>query len=414
MAVIASGISKLLTFAKQTALGVPAGVGTGQSLRRTMSTMDKSKATYASKEIRPSQQRADFRHGVVAVGGTISGELSVGTYQKFLESICRQTSITLGTKAYTDLVLAQGSPTSIGTIATTAGNFVTDGFRVGMVIRATALATTTTMNNVNLLITNINATGKTLNVATLNGSVIAPGISQAGSLTPPGKYTYVPQTGQTRDYYSIEHNFADIAQSELFQDCVVTQANIKLPASGMAGIDFVMKGLDMRTNTQAINPITQPYFTSPSAVTSGVVLAAANGVLFLNNVAVALITGMNFSIKGNHSMIGGVVGSNIEPDVFPGDVVCDGQVTVLFQDGNVRDLFLNESEVALVGVFTADSTNNAAFTSFTFPRVKVGGANKDDGEKGLVMTMPFTALEYVKGDNLSFPTTLVIQDSAYV
>jgi hypothetical protein len=52
------------------------------------------------------------------------------------------------------------------------------------------------------------------------------------------------------------------------------------------------------------------------------------------------------------------------------------------------------------------------------PRVKVGGAGKDDGEKGIVQTMPFTALFDTgagadKGATAtdSLATTLSIQDS---
>jgi hypothetical protein len=53
---------------------------------------------------------------------------------------------------------------------------------------------------------------------------------------------------------------------------------------------------------------------------------------------------------------------------------------------------------------------------FTFPRAKMGGATKDDGEKGLVLTMPFTALEQDAGGTgqTAFDTTIMIQDSAYV
>ena len=412
MGVIASGISKLLTFKKQTGLGVQATAPAGQNLRRTMSTLDKKKATYASKEIRPSQQRADFRHGVVMVDGTISGELSVGTYQAFTESICRQLSLVpVSVSGLLDIVSAS-TGTNTGTLTTTAGSFMngSNKFKIGYVVRCTGFTTTATANNsANMIITAM--TDKVLTVARLDAAAIV-AKTETGSVTiaMPGKYTYVAQSGQTRDYYTIEHNFADIAQSEVFTDCVVTQVDIKLPASGMAAIDFVMKGLNMV-------PSAGPgYFTAPSAVTSGSVLAAANGVVYIGANPVALITGANISIKGNHSMIGGVVGSNAEPDIFPGDVVVDGQITVLFQDNVIRDIFLQETEVAVYLAFTTNNTPTADFVSYIMPRVKLGGAMKDDGEKGLVMTMPFTALENVAGGPgvSSLPTTIAIQDSAFV
>lgn len=410
MTTIASGISKLLTFKKQSALGTIATVGSAQNLRRTSSTLDKKKATYASKEIRPSQQRADFRHGVVSVDGTISGELSVGTYQSFIESACRQLVVSaVSSGALTDVTSASTSGAS-GTFTTAGANWLTLGFKIGLVIRWTGWATTgATNNSTNIIITALSATVMT--GTRLDG--VAVGAKASGDSVTAlevGKHTYIPITGHTRDYYTIEHNFADIVQSEVFTDCVVTQMDVKLPASGMANIDFMFKGLNM-------TPGTTGYFTSPSAVTSGRCLAAANGALYVAGVVVALITGMNFSVKGNHTTIGGVVGSNVEPDIFPGDVTVDGQITVLFANATFRDYFINETEVSIVAVFTTDSTATSGFQSYIMPRVKMGGASKDDGEKGLVLTMPFTALEYDAGGAAvanGFDTTIMIQDSAFV
>lgn len=406
---IASGINKVLTFARQSALGTIAGTGTGQNLRRTQSTLNKTKATYASKEIRPSQQHADFRHGVVGVSGTISGELSVGTYQHFIESVCRQ-NVQAGVvgSALTD-VAAAVTTAPYGTFTTVAGNFITQGFKVGMVGRWTGWTTTAVANNsANMIITSL--TSLVMTVARLDGSPIVAKIAgDSVTFTEVGKHTFVPLTGQTRDYYTIEHWFADITQSEVFTDCVVTQVDIKLPATGMAGIDTQIKGLNMTPNTST------EYFVSPTAVTLGSTLAAANGVLVLAGQPVALITGMNFSMKGNHTMIGGVVGSDVEPDIFPGDVTVDGQVTVLFQNNTIRDYFLNETEVSLICAFTANNTPTSDFTAFTMPRCKLNGAARDDGEKGLVMTMPFVALENINGGagTNSMWTTIVVQDSTF-
>jgi hypothetical protein len=409
MTTIASGISKLLTFKKQSGLGTIATTGSAQNLRRTSSTLDKKKATYASKEIRPSQQRADFRHGVVGVDGTISGELSVGTYQSFTESICRQAVLAAVTSGALTDVTAASTSGAAGTFTTVAANWLTLGFKIGLVFRWSGWATTGATNNAtNMIITALTTTVMT--VARLDGLPI--GAKTAGdSVTAleTGKHTFVPQSGHTRDYYTIEHNFADIVQSEVFTDCVMTQMNVKLPATGMAGIDFMVKGLNMTAGTTG-------YFVTPSAVSSGTVLAAANGVLYVAGVAVALITGLNFSIKGNYTTIGGVVGSNVEPDIFPGDVTVDGQITVLFANATFRDYFVNETEVSIICAFTTDNTATAGFQAYSMPRVKMGGANKDDGEKGLVMTMPFTALENVAGGTgtSTFATTIAIQDSAFV
>jgi hypothetical protein len=411
MPTIATGINKLLTFKKQSALGVAAGTGSGQNLRRVSSSLEKKKASYQSKELLTSQQRRDMRHGVVSVDGTIAGELSVGTYQSFIESMLRQlalTAITITTSTSDVVSAAVGA--NGGTITvTSAGLMAGTKFKVGMVVRCTGFTTTATGNNTkNLFITAL--TDSVMTVVTLDSTAfIAKTETAAVTITEVGKHTFVPATGQLRDYYTIEHNFTDIVQSEKFTDCMITQMDVKLPASGMATVDFNVMGLNM-------TPGTTGYFVSPTAVSTGGILAAANGVMYMQGVAIGLITGMNFAVKGNHTTIGGVVGSNQEPDIFPGSIDCDGQVTVLFTDATVRDYFLNETEVSLYCAFTTDNTSTAGFIAISLPRCKMGGAAKDDGEKGLVMTMPFTALENTTGGagTASHASTIAIQDSAFV
>lgn len=410
MATISSGISKLLVFKKQAALGTIATTASAQYLRRTMSTLNKKKANYQSKEILSTQQRRDFRHGVVGVEGTISGEVSVGTYQQFEESLNRALCVAAVTSGAAATTFAAASTTgSSGTFTRTVGSWLTDGFKMGMVVRTSGWVAPATSNNAtNLFITNLSATVMT--VARLDKlPVVTKVAGDSVTFLEVGKHTSSAVINHTRDYYTIEHDFNDIGLSEVYTDCVVTQADVKLPGSGIMTCDYMIKGLDMITGSA-------DYFVTPTAVSSGGVLASANGLLYVNGLPVALITGMNFSIKGNHTTIGGIVGSNTEPDIFPGAFTADGQITVLFTDAVVRDYFLNETEVSIYCVFTADNTATSGFKAYSFPRCKMGGADKDDGEKGLVMTMPFTALENPAGGagTNSHAGTFIIQDSAFV
>ena len=91
-------------------------------------------------------------------------------------------------------------------------------------------------------------------------------------------------------------------------------------------------------------------------------------------------------------------------------------MTVYFSDATMRDYFINETEVAVNAVFTTGNAANADFIAISMPRCKVGGASKDDGDSGIVMTMPFQALYDTAGgtetteDTLA--TTISIQDSS--
>lgn len=409
MTQIASGIFKQLVAKKQSVLGTkaPATTPFGQLFRRVTSTLDLSKATYQSKEIRPSMQKSDFRHGVRSVSGTINGELSVGTYQDFMSSVLRAAwSATSAYNAGTDVTASATSPHFVDA----SGGFITAGLKVGMVGRWTGFAGAgaTDNNDKNFLITALTATNMT--GVFLNGTaVVADAAGDTVTFTPLGKSVSIPVSGHTRDYWTIEHNFADITQAEQFVDCVFGGMNVKLPASGMATVDFPVLGLSMDTSTSA-------YFGTPLAASSGDNLAAVNGAVYVAGVAVALITSLDININGNATSVGGVVGSNVAPDITPGPLDVSGSMTVLFQNATMRDYFLNETEVAVVAAFTTNNTATAGVQTYIMPVVKMGGANKDDGEKGLIMTMPFTALENTAGGTgtATNATTITIYDSAAV
>lgn len=403
---IATGVAKKLVYKKQSALGTIATASGAQYLRRVTSTVDLKKATYQSAEIRSDYQRADFRHGVRTVDGTISGELSPGSYADFIGSSVRQAWQSPSTTGAIITVTAAVTTGASGTFTRSAGSYLTDGFKIGDVVRWTGWATTGVPNNThNFLITSLTATVMTGTM--LDG--VAIGAKAAGdsvTCTVVGKKNWIPLTGHLREYYTIEHAYTDIVQSEVFTDCVVSQAMFKMPPTGMNTCEFSILGLNMQTDTTA-------YFTTPTAAVGTGVTAAANGALYIGGVAVGLVTGLDITLNGNYSTPGGVVGSNVEPDIFQGSIDVTGNATVLFQDGTFRDYFLDETEVSLIAVFTTANTPNADFFGITMSRLKFGGASKDDGEKGLTLTMPFTALLNSAGGATvaNLATTISFQDS---
>lgn len=409
MTAIAAGVFKKLIAKKQSALGTKATTGSAQLLRRVSSDLDLKKATYQSNEIRPSMMKADFRHGIRSVDGTISGELSCGSYQGLMESVLRaaaSTAITSG--ALTDVTAAVTTGAQ-GTFTRATGSWFTAGFKVGMTVRWSGWATTGVPNNAhNFMILILTATVMT--GVFVDGVAMGPKASgDSVTCLEVGKHIAIPQSAHTKDYWTIEHFFADISQSETFTDCVIGGMNVKLPASGMATIDFPIMGLNMDKDTAQ-------YFVSPTAASSGAVLAAVNGAVYVAGVKVAQITSMDFNVNGNMSAPGGIVGSNVDPDIFPGTFDITGNLSVLFSDATMRDYFIDETEVSIIVVLTAGNSAAADFQTHVFPRVKIGGSSKDDGEKGLTMTMPFTALENTSGGSgtSTVATAYWVQDSQAV
>jgi hypothetical protein len=378
-------------------------------MRRTSSTLNLSKASYGSAEILPSQQRRDFRHGVRSVTGSISGELSVGGYQLPFEGVLRKQAANGATTGVVANITfaSSGAGTKAGTLTRAAGSFLTDGFKVGDIVRPVG-AGVGAGNLRNLLVTNV--TALVLTVRTLDGGEIAVQAAAADqTIAVAGKKIWIPQAGHTRDYFTVEHWFSDIGESERFVDTVFTGATITLPATGMATVEFPALGLDMATGAAE-------YFTAPANAPTGPITAAVNGALMVNGQIIAILTGLTITIAGNHAAPGGVVGSNVDPDIFPGVIDVSGSVTALFSSVAMRDLFLNETEFTLVGVFTGDNTPLAGAISFVMPRVKFSSAEKDDVQTGITQTLAFTALENVNGGagQPGEATTISIQDTAFV
>lgn len=413
MTAIATGVFKTVAFKRQTGVGVIAagGAATGQFLRRVKSTLDLTKGTFKSAEILPSQQRRDYRHGVWADAGTISGELSSGGYQAFLESLARQVAVAkVTTGAVTTISISSASGHSFS-ISRSSGSFITDGFKGRDVVNVSGFTTTgAIINNRYGQISTLTATAMTISI--LDGLATAGAVQAAGdsvTVIHAGKTIYPPTSGQVKHYYTIEHWFGDIAQSEVFYDVVVTQAQIKMPPTGLATIDFPCMGLNYQEGATE-------YFTSPTAAATGGIQASVNGFIQINNVQQLLVTGLDLTINGNYSVPGGVVGSVTDPDVFPGVIDASGTVTALLADASLVDLFLNEVEFGMTVILQNPSTGTVAqpdFIQINMPRCKSGGASKDDGEKGIVLTFPFAVLENYNNSSIQLDTTFSIQDNKF-
>lgn len=398
---IAAGVAKQVRYKVESSFGTAPGASSAQVLRRVSSTLDLSKDTYQSAEIRDDRQIADMRHGVRRVAGNIKGELSPGTYKDFIAAALRKAWATTSAMTGLSITVAGTGPY---TLTRGSGSFLTDGVKIGDVVRLTAGSFTAGNLNNNILATGVTAsviTGIVLNASALT----AEGPIASATVTVVGKKSWVPASGHTDLSYSIEHWFSDISQSELFRGCKVNTVGINLPPTGMAEIDLGFIGQDITTDSSA-------YYTSPTAATATGIVAAVNGALLVGGTQIATCTGLSATISGGFSG-DPVVGANTVPALLPGRVAVSGQFTAYFTDATLRDNFIDEDEISLVVALTTSSAAAADFITLVLPRIKVGGASKDDGEKGLVATFPFTALYNSAGGSgiSSEATTLSVQDS---
>lgn len=401
---VAQGINKITAYKAQTALGIPAvGVG-GQILRRKMSVSTLNRASYANDEIVQHQQSTGVNLGTASTAWAFDGLLSPGTYAGLLQTLMRKIFTATTPLTALSLTIAGTGPY---TITRSAGSYLTDGVKIGDVIRITAGTYTNAVNsNNNFIVTAMSAT--VLTVVTLNNSVlIAEGPIATSTITVMGKKSMIPLTGHTDTLVTVEEWYADISKSELFPDLRVGQADFGLPASGNATIKLSSAGLGIRTSASA------QAMTSPASATTSPVLTAVRGIININNTSIKTVTGVQLTIKTALLPQGPIVGSNYSPDMSRGRIEVTGQFTSLFDSTTLRDLFDSETVLSLVVVMAADTTNVADFLSINISALKITDADPDDGEKAILRTYPFTAQINAAGGALlaNDQTIVTIQDS---
>ena len=200
----------------------PAATG-GQILRRTSCSLSLSKDTYQSAEARIDRQIGDYRHGTKRVQGSISGELSPGTYWDFVEAVLRGTETAAIPKTEADYTsVAADSATSKFTLG--SGNSVTDGFKVGMVIRFTNLSEA--LNNAKNFV--ILSFGGTQNrEVTVYPAPTTMSADTAFNLTSVGKRVIVPAAGHVSRKFAFEVYHSDL---DLYRN-----RSIRLEAPGKSG-----------------------------------------------------------------------------------------------------------------------------------------------------------------------------------
>jgi hypothetical protein len=403
----ASGLFKVVAYKKETVFGTAPAASGAQLLRRISVDVTTSKDTYGSNEIRPEMQQSDFRHGVKRIAGKISGDISAKTYADFYGSFCKRL-FTAGVSATAQSITIAGAGPY--TLTRASGSYLTDGFKIGHVVRLSVGSFNAANSNKNLFVTAVTATVLTVTVvnSTYVSALVAEGPVTGATVSVVGKQTWVASTGQVEESYSLEQYQPDMspAVSEVSTGCKINGFTANLPATGIATNDFDIIGQNVTTSASQ-------YFTSPTAATTTGSLAAVNGLLSANGSIVGVLTGLTITGQANYTG-DPVVGSNVVPAFYPGIVKITGQATAYFADVTLRDAFLNETEIGIMAVFTEDNTATSNFVSYIMHRVKLGGFSKSDGDGAIVVTVPFTALLNKNGGSGTATefTTMLMQDSA--
>lgn len=383
------------------------GASGGQILRRVTSTINLGKDTYTSAEINSHRQIQDYRHGVRRVtGGIVSGEFSPGTYFGLFEDVLRTTAVAAVSVDESDMTsVAADSGTGKFTFA--GGNPVTEGFRVGSIVRPANLSAAAN-NGKNFLIL---AFGGTSNrEVTVFPPPTTMSADTAFTFAEVGKSAIMPASGFVDYKSAIEHYFSDSDFARLFTEVRTDGFNLQLPATGLSTIDFTGMGRSMEVYSGGA----APFLTSPTAETGTGLLAAVNGALYIQGTRIGVLTGLSLQAQLNASG-DPVVGQNFVPEVYRSRLNLTGQATIMLEDATFINYFNDETPVTLLAFLTADNTDAADAVSIFLPRIKLGDAATPlQGDAGIVQTCPFQALKGLGVTAGHDATTIRIHDTAAV
>ena len=382
MAGKAQGTNKRVAYKREATWGELAGATGAKVIRRVSADFNLSKSVYESAEIRTDKMTVDLRHGVRQADGSINGELSPGSYSDFIASV-----IARDFTAVTGVVGAEVTIAASGTnftITRTAGDYLTDGIRVGQVVRLTGAGLNAANVGNNLLVISVSALVITVQVLS-SVSLIAEGPITPVGIAPVGKVSYVPKTGHTEDSYTVEQFYNDIDQSEVFTGLKVQDVNVQLPATGLVTTDISFLGKDL-TQTG-----TTEYFTTPTAAGTNGIFASVQGALLVNGSAAACITSADLTIS-RALEAAQCVGSNNASEIFSGRITVSGNLSAYFSDSTMRDYFDDESLVSVVLALTTSEAKNADVMTFVLPSVKFGSFSAADSELGITQSLAFTSL----------------------
>lgn len=402
---IAQTSKRRVSWKKEATYGAVAGDTGAVVARRTSLNLNLTKQPIESQEKRSDFQRADVRHGSRMVDGNLDGELICGVWEEFWAAVLRRDFASI-----TPVSASAGDGFTIATSVLTraaggAQSFVTDGVRVGHVIRAATLSDTDD-NARNFLVTAMTAT--TLTLVALDGAAIddIAVADESATLTVVGQVTFVPTSSHTSDSFNIEDYLADADLARLYLGCRIVGLSLRMQPNGMVTVSWRIMGQDQNIYETGA----APYFTSPTEPGVDTVLEASLGYVRLNGAQVAVVTGVNIDIDLGAANTP-VVGANISPDVFYGRAITvRGQITAYITNNAYLTAFRNETEMELFLQFQEPGSEPRDFFSMFMPRVKLMSSSVDDPDTVITQTLDFEAL--LKATTTGYQsTTLMVQDS---
>ncbi len=354
------------------------GTGSGYRFRLNPSPgLAPQRAIILPGEVRADLQTPMARLGSGFVQGSYNSDLSVASFDPLWEALARSTYVAA-------ISITQATMTSIttttSTIVAAAGSWITQGVRAGDVVRLTGHATTAN-NSKNFRVKTVTAS-----TITVYGTPLVLDAVADTSFTLTVLKKVMPGTTPTRRSFYLEEYNQDSDVSEVFGGCRLSSLRIQGGPDQMATGEWGFTGA-------SITPLasgSSPYYISPTQSTS-IGLTLADASIALGGSDVVNLTGfeLNFDLGTSTQA---VIGSNVPPDVFDGQLQISGSISAMRDDLTMLTNYANETELELHVLMVEPEAEPKDCIAIYLPRVKLTSYSKNLGGDGaLIQTLPFVA-----------------------
>jgi hypothetical protein len=374
-----TGRNLLVAFGLETTFGTPPAAGIGKRFRLNGGGgLNLGMAVINPGEIRSDGMTSMGRYGSRSVTGGYPADISIGTFDDLIQAALRGTwvaAVTLTQATGTSVTATAGPP---GTIVRASGSWITDGVRVGDVVKLNATGGPAGNNNRNLRV--VGVTALTLTVAETLTVDATPRTTYTLTIAKKVTMPSVP----VRRSFTFEEYENDVDLTGQFVGCRISSMHIVGQPDGMATIEFGIVG----SNLLPLATGASPFFTSPTLTTSiGLTMVDAS----IRYAGADIVSLTSFDLTYDLRAAGQpVIGSTTTPDVFDNPATISGSISGIRQDFTNITRALAETELELQVMLVEPESEPKDFLSIWLPRIKITVPTKSYGNDGaLIETMPF-------------------------
>lgn len=390
-----SGKNVVAAFKEQVALGTRAtGAGAIGIRSRSSGGLNLTAAQIRSGEVRRDGLTTLGRLGSQSAAAEYESELSVGTLDAIFEAILRSSftpSFTITEATATSIT------TTTNTIVRAGGSWITDGVRVGQVVK---LANHSTAANNGKWFRVVGVTATTITVPA--NSLTADAAADITFILTVAKYLAAGAIPEER-YFTVEEYMQDIDVSKVGEDMKLAGMTISVTPDNMIAVRFRFSGRDVVPEPSGTSPIfTDPVFTETPP------LVLLDGYLRVNGSDRVDVTGFEISVDLGGEGVA-VTGSRLSPDVFLKNAEGGGSLSLVMNDLAEFESFKAEDSIELWIYASENEVNPSDFVSIFLGNSAYRGDSSPFGnDNAVIETLPFEFGADVRGTALGYAKTMIL------